>query len=79
MRESRAAFGAIRFAVRGGRARVLVARALRELGDEDSAAAELAVARRRILAMGAAPGVQESTSCRDEFALPDSPNAKSRC
>jgi ATP/maltotriose-dependent transcriptional regulator MalT len=41
------------------RARVLVARALRELGDEDSAAAELAVARHGFAAVGAAPGVQQ--------------------
>ena len=38
---------------------MLVARALRELGDEDSAAAELAVARRSFADMGAAPGVQQ--------------------
>ena len=41
------------------RARVLVARALRGLGDEDSAAAELAVARHGFAAVGAAPGVQQ--------------------
>ena len=48
-----------RVAVRGSRARVLVARALRELGDEDSAAAKLAVARHAFAAVGAAPGVQQ--------------------
>jgi ATP/maltotriose-dependent transcriptional regulator MalT len=41
------------------RARVLVARALRELGDEDSAVAELAVAGHGFAAVGAAPGVQQ--------------------
>jgi DNA-binding CsgD family transcriptional regulator len=41
------------------RARVLVARALRELGDEDSATAELAVARHGFADVGAAPGVQQ--------------------
>jgi ATP/maltotriose-dependent transcriptional regulator MalT len=41
------------------RARVLVARALRELGDEDSAVAELAVASHGFAVVGAAPGVQQ--------------------
>jgi ATP/maltotriose-dependent transcriptional regulator MalT len=41
------------------RARVLVARALRELGDEDSAVAELAVAGHGFAVVGAAPGVQQ--------------------
>jgi ATP/maltotriose-dependent transcriptional regulator MalT len=41
------------------RARVLVARALRELGDEDSATAELAVAGHGFADVGAAPGVQQ--------------------
>ena len=41
------------------RARVLVARALRELGDEDSATAELAVARHGFAELGALPRVQE--------------------
>ncbi|HEY6688240.1 MAG TPA: LuxR C-terminal-related transcriptional regulator [Propionibacteriaceae bacterium] len=41
------------------RARVLVARALRELGDEDSATAELAVASHGFADVGAAPGVQQ--------------------
>ena len=41
------------------RARVLVARALRELGDEDSATAEFAVARRTFAEMGAAPAAHE--------------------
>jgi DNA-binding NarL/FixJ family response regulator len=38
---------------------VLVARALRELGDEDSAATEFAVARRTFAEVGAAPAAHE--------------------
>jgi DNA-binding CsgD family transcriptional regulator len=41
------------------RARLLVARALRELGDEDSATAELVVARHGFADVGAVPGVQQ--------------------
>ena len=41
------------------RARVLVARALRELGDEDSATTELAVARRTFADVGAAPAAHD--------------------
>ncbi len=41
------------------RARVLVARALRELGDEDSATTEFAVARRAFAEVGAAPAAHE--------------------
>jgi DNA-binding CsgD family transcriptional regulator len=41
------------------RARVVVARALRELGDEDSATTEFAVARRAFAEVGAAPAAQE--------------------
>jgi ATP/maltotriose-dependent transcriptional regulator MalT len=41
------------------RARVLIGRALRALGDEDSATAELAVARRAFVDLGAQPGVRE--------------------
>jgi ATP/maltotriose-dependent transcriptional regulator MalT len=41
------------------RARVLVARALRHLGDHDSAAGELAVARRAFAEIGAAPAVDD--------------------
>jgi ATP/maltotriose-dependent transcriptional regulator MalT len=41
------------------RARMLIARALRGLGDEDSATAELAVARRAFVDLGAQPGVRE--------------------
>jgi DNA-binding NarL/FixJ family response regulator len=36
-----------------------VARAMRELGDEDSANAELAIARKTLAALDVAPGVQE--------------------
>jgi ATP/maltotriose-dependent transcriptional regulator MalT len=41
------------------RVRVLVARSLRELGDHDSAAGELAVARRAFAELGAAPAVDD--------------------
>jgi len=41
------------------RARVLVARALRELGDEDSATTEFAAARRTFAEVGAAPAATE--------------------
>ena len=41
------------------RARVVIARALREMGDEDSATAELTVARSTFARLSAAPGVQE--------------------
>ena len=41
------------------RARVVFARALRAMGDEDSATGELAVARSTFARLGAAPGVQE--------------------
>jgi ATP/maltotriose-dependent transcriptional regulator MalT len=41
------------------RARVLIARALRQLGDEDSAASELGIARRAFAELGAAPAAQE--------------------
>ncbi len=41
------------------RARMLVARAMRELGDEDSATTELAVARRAFTEVGAAPAAHE--------------------
>jgi ATP/maltotriose-dependent transcriptional regulator MalT len=41
------------------RARVLVARALRELGDEDSATTEFAAARRAFAEVGAAPAAME--------------------
>jgi ATP/maltotriose-dependent transcriptional regulator MalT len=40
-------------------ARVLMARAMRELGDEDSATTELAMARKAFAELGAAPVVQE--------------------
>jgi ATP/maltotriose-dependent transcriptional regulator MalT len=41
------------------RARVLIARALRQLGDEDSAASELGIAGRAFAELGAAPAAQE--------------------
>ena len=41
------------------RARVVFARALRAMGDEDSATGELALARSTFARLGAAPGVQE--------------------
>jgi DNA-binding CsgD family transcriptional regulator len=41
------------------RARVLIARALRELGDEESATSELVVARHGFVDVGAAPAVHE--------------------
>jgi ATP/maltotriose-dependent transcriptional regulator MalT len=41
------------------RARVMIARALRQLGDQDSAAGELAAARRAFVDLGAVPAVQE--------------------
>ena len=41
------------------RARVVFARALRDVGDEDSATGELAVARSTFVRLAAAPGIQE--------------------
>jgi ATP/maltotriose-dependent transcriptional regulator MalT len=41
------------------RARVMIGRAMRNLGDEDSAVTEFAVARRAFVDLGAAPAVQE--------------------
>ena len=41
------------------RARVLIARALRELDDEDSAAAELGAARRTFVELGATPAAEQ--------------------
>jgi DNA-binding CsgD family transcriptional regulator len=58
-RESGRLWGDIGSPYEASRARVLVARALRELDDEDSAAAELEVARHGFAAVGAAPGVQQ--------------------
>jgi ATP/maltotriose-dependent transcriptional regulator MalT len=58
-RESGRLWGDIGSPYEASRVRVLVARALRELGDEDSAAAELEVARHGFAAVGAAPGVQQ--------------------
>ena len=58
-RESRRHWNAIGSPYEAARARVLVARAMRELGDEDSADAELVIARKAFAALGVAPGVQE--------------------
>jgi DNA-binding CsgD family transcriptional regulator len=58
-RESGRLWGDIGSPYEAARARVLVARALRELGDEDSATAELAVARHGFAELGALPRVQE--------------------
>jgi DNA-binding CsgD family transcriptional regulator len=44
------------------RCRVLVGRALRALGDDESAAAELAVARRSFAELGAAPAEREAAA-----------------
>ena len=57
-RESRRLWNALGSPYEAARARVLVARAMRELGDEDSATAELAIARNSFAALDVAPGVQ---------------------
>lgn len=57
-RESRRLWNALGSPYEAARARVLVARAMRELGDEDSATAELAIARNAFAALDVAPGVQ---------------------
>jgi ATP/maltotriose-dependent transcriptional regulator MalT len=58
-RESCRLWGDIGSPYEASRARVLVARALRELGDEDSATAELEVARHGFTDVGTAPGVHQ--------------------
>ncbi len=58
-RESCRLWGDIGSPWEASRARVLVARALRELGDEDSATAELAVARHGFADVGTPPGVHQ--------------------
>src|SRR4029453_14965744 len=58
-RESRRLWNALGSPYEAARARILVARAMRELGDEDSANAELAVARNAFVALDVSPGVQE--------------------
>jgi ATP/maltotriose-dependent transcriptional regulator MalT len=58
-RESRRLWNELGSPYEAARARVLVARAMRELGDEDSANAELAIARETFAALDVAPGVQE--------------------
>jgi ATP/maltotriose-dependent transcriptional regulator MalT len=58
-RESRRLWNALGSPYEAARARVLVARAMREMGDEDSATAELAIARKAFAALDVGPGVQE--------------------
>ena len=58
-RESRRLWNALGSPYEAARARVLVARAMRELGDQDSANAELAIARNAFAALEVSPGVQE--------------------
>jgi ATP/maltotriose-dependent transcriptional regulator MalT len=58
-RESRRLWNELGSPYEAARARVLVARAMRELGDEDSANAELAIARETFAVLDVAPGVQE--------------------
>jgi len=58
-RESSRLWSEIGSPYEAARARVLVARALRELGDHDSAAAELAVARRVFVEVAAAPAADD--------------------
>jgi DNA-binding CsgD family transcriptional regulator/tetratricopeptide (TPR) repeat protein len=58
-RESRRLWSDVESPYESARARVLVARALRELGDEDSATTEFAVARRAFAEVGAVPAAQE--------------------
>jgi DNA-binding CsgD family transcriptional regulator len=58
-RESRRLWNALGSPYEAARTRVLVSRAMRELGDEDSANAELAIARKTFAALEVAPGVQE--------------------
>ena len=61
-RESRRLWSDVGAPYEAARARVLVARALRELGDEDSATTELAVARRAFAEVGAAPAAHGDRS-----------------
>jgi DNA-binding NarL/FixJ family response regulator len=58
-RESTRVWNEIGSPYEAARARVLVARALRELGDEESATGEFAVARRTLADVGAAPAVDD--------------------
>ncbi len=58
-RESTRLWNGIDSPYEAARARVLVARALRELGDEDSATTEFAVARRALAEVGAASAAQD--------------------
>ena len=62
------------------RARVLVGRALRDLGDADTATGELAAARRTFTELGAAPAAREATALlAARRTRPASPSARSRC
>ena len=58
-RESFRLWSEIGSSYEAARARVLLGRALRELGDEDSATAELAAARRSLVEIGASPAADE--------------------
>jgi DNA-binding CsgD family transcriptional regulator len=58
-RESCRLWSAIGSPYEAARARVVVARALRELGDEDSATSEFAIARRALAEVGAKPAAHE--------------------
>jgi DNA-binding CsgD family transcriptional regulator len=58
-REARRLWSDVGSPYESARAQVLVARALRELGDEDSATTEFAVARRAFAEVGAVPAAQE--------------------
>ena len=52
------------------RTQILVGRALRELGDEESAAVELAAAARALASLGAIPAAQEADRLRAPGPLP---------
>jgi DNA-binding NarL/FixJ family response regulator len=58
------------------RTRVLVGRSMRELGDEESAAAELGASARALAALGAAPAAQEVARLLAPGLLPDGLTAR---
>ena len=58
-RESHRIWSEVGSPYEAARARVLIARALRELDDEDSAAAELGAARRTFVGLGATPAAEQ--------------------
>jgi DNA-binding CsgD family transcriptional regulator len=58
-RESHRIWSEVGSPYEAARARVLIARALRELDDEDSAAAELGAARRTFVELGATPAAEQ--------------------